>query len=588
MMETIKKFLIFFLLSLAVLAAAFAAPPRVAVGDFTVTSDNPKLKYVGKGLAEMVAAELAASKGVILIDRDKREAALGEMEFSLSGMADAESQIEAGKLLSADYLLFGEIIDMDQAVLVSCKMIKVETGQVAWTDKNLGPLSDYDKISRKFAVSALKGLGAEKAAVAVAAPKVESKASAEKKVEAIVAFSGAVAALDKKDNAEAKRQIAKAKAIDPTNAAVTAYAAKLAGGSPRFLVELDSFSATYNPALLGFEDKLRVYTWQSVAEPVGSDVDQYGGYAVMPTSNPDDSIYYKEGLFTNRTGVLVPIGKRMGIMAEFNIPNRNSYVGSDSPASDWNLTNPEFEVGKATQVNLDQQFYGANLGIGYRILESLSVGVAGGAAYLAKGTEQPETAVFSDIYPETVGLYYSATAGLAYRSAGGALSADAELAWTNQPSFLLDGPDDGDYSASNAYLDNSTQPLLVSAGATAALFNHRLFVNARGIGEFGTDERGFLAFRAIPGLELWPLSGVALRASYEYAYVSVEEGGYTGGEASASGSGFMGGITFSFRGFELSANYINRFRPLHELPGAGHQNMALLFGLSYSGLVERK
>ena len=44
-------------------ASVFAAPPRLAVGDFSVTSDDPRLKYVGKGLAEMVAAEIASSDG---------------------------------------------------------------------------------------------------------------------------------------------------------------------------------------------------------------------------------------------------------------------------------------------------------------------------------------------------------------------------------------------------------------------------------------------------------------------------------------------------------------------------------------------
>jgi TolB-like protein len=574
-----------FLLWFAV-SSASAAPPRVAVGDFTVTSDNPRLKYVGKGLAEMVAAQLAASKGLTLIDRDKREAALGELEFSLSGMADAKSQMEAGKLLAADYLLFGEVIDMDSAVLVSCKLIKVETGEVAWTDKNLGPLADYDAISRKLASSALKGLGAQKAAAVAAAPKAETKASAEKKVEAIVAFSGAVNALDNKDRVEAKKQIDVAKAIDPGNAAVAAYAAKLAGGSPRFLVELDGYAPTYNPALLGFEDKLRIYYWISSAKPVGSDVDKYGIIRIEPTPNIDDTIVYKESTMTNRLGALMPIGDKMGIMAEFSTAMKNNYVGSDVPYSMWHFTNPGLSASD-NQINLDQNFRGGSIGFGYRILPSLSVGVAGGAAYLPKGNTE-SVKVFSDVYPDAVGLYYNATAGIAYRGAESGLSADAELVWTDQPAFLLDGPANGDYSASNATLDESTQPLLFSVGTTAAFLDRRLFANLRGIGDFGTDKRGFLALRAIPGLEFWPFPWIALRAAYEYAHVGVNEGGYSGGSASASGSGFMGGATLSLWGFELSVNYINRFRPLHELPGAGHQNQALLVGLSYSGLVSRK
>ena len=581
-----KRSLIALLLAALAAASAFAGPPRLAVGDFTVTSDNPKLKYVGKGLAEMVAAEISASKAVLLIDRDKREELLGEVEFSLSGLADSSAQVEAGKLLTADFLLFGEIIDMGSSILVSCKMIKVETGEVAWTDKNLGALSDYDKISRAFAASALKGLGAEKAAAVAAVPKKEPKpgkqASAEKRVEAIVAFSGAVNALDKKDTAEAKRQIQAAKAIDPANAAVAAYAAKLAGGSPRFLVELESYAPTYNPALLGFEDKLRLYTWVSNAEPVGDDLLAYDQIPVHPTSDPGDTIDFKESLQTTRVGATLPVGKRLGLLAEINMVDKNGYVGSLSPDSTWTLTNAS-----NTQVNLGQQFKGGTLGLGLRLSPTLSLGLSGGASYLPEG--KPQTVpVFSDVYPDAVGLHFNAAAGLAFKSADGALCADVEFVWTDYPAFLLDGPDNGDYSASNAYLDKSTQPLLASAGFAAGFLDRRLFASLRGIGEMGTDERGFLAFRAIPGLEFWPFPWLALRGSYEYAYVSVSDGGYSGGAATASGSGFMGGITLAFKGFELSANYINRFKPLRELPGAGHQNQAFLVGLTYSGLVERK
>jgi TolB-like protein len=149
-------------------SAVFAAPIRIAVADFKVASDNTRLKYVGKGFAEMISAELAMSKAVMLIDRDRRAAILGEMEFSLSGAVDEQSQARIGKLLSADYLVFGEIIDMDAQILITCRIVRVETGEVAWTDKILGPLSDYDAVSMRLASSALKELGGETAATVAA------------------------------------------------------------------------------------------------------------------------------------------------------------------------------------------------------------------------------------------------------------------------------------------------------------------------------------------------------------------------------------------------------------------------------------
>ncbi len=87
-----RAFVSVVLLLLGVLS--FAAPPRLAVVDFAVSSENPRLRFVGKGLAEMIAAELAQSKGIVLIDRDRRAELLREQEFALSEAADAEAQVE--------------------------------------------------------------------------------------------------------------------------------------------------------------------------------------------------------------------------------------------------------------------------------------------------------------------------------------------------------------------------------------------------------------------------------------------------------------------------------------------------------------
>ncbi|GAB1433367.1 hypothetical protein MASR2M29_19930 [Spirochaetota bacterium] len=183
----------------------YAAPLRVAVSDFTVYSDNPRLKYVGKGMAEMVAAELSSNKTLTLIDRNRRAELLGELEFSLSEASSDENRLRLGELLAADLLLFGDIIDMDKNILVSCTLIRVETGETIWTDKRQGTLANYSSISRALAFSVLAALGqTTKAAI-----RKEAQVSDEKKEEAIIAFSGAVDALDRNDLAAARREIKK-------------------------------------------------------------------------------------------------------------------------------------------------------------------------------------------------------------------------------------------------------------------------------------------------------------------------------------------------------------------------------------------
>jgi TolB-like protein len=77
----------------------------VAVIDFAVQSENPSYKYLGKGFAEFAAIELARSRDVLLIEREKRNKALEELAFSLSDIADESKQLEVGQFLSAQYLV---------------------------------------------------------------------------------------------------------------------------------------------------------------------------------------------------------------------------------------------------------------------------------------------------------------------------------------------------------------------------------------------------------------------------------------------------------------------------------------------------
>ncbi len=579
-----KKKSLVVLCALVTIGAAFAAPPSLAVVDFSVTSDNPRLKYVGKGLAEMVAAELAASKGIVLVDRERRAALLGEMEFALSGLASAEAQLEMGKLLAVDYLLFGEIVDMDSAVLVSCRMIKVETGAVAWSDKNLGPLADYDGISKKLAASALKGIGAGRSAAAAPAPAKAPKVAAAKREEALLAFSGAVDSLDKKDTSAAKKQIEVAKAIDPRNAAVAIYAAKLASGSPRFLVELEKYAPTYNPALLGLIDKGGAYSWVGVSRLVGSDVGEYGIVAVE-TPTPGGGLKAKEAGFSTRLGALLPLGAKAGLMAEAVISNSNLYSGFNDPSASAPFV---VEDPAHKELNLDFTPLGAVVGGGCQVAPGLSLGVSLGAAYLQPNNTSSFVGSWSAIYPETVGLHFLAAAGAAYRTPDGTFSAELEAVYSSLPEFYVLAPPGGIADGNPGSFKKGQVPLIASLGLTGGFLDQRLFANLKTIGEIGLDARGYFSIRAMPGLELWPLPWLALRGVYEYSHLTVGAGAIRSGGGTASGSGFMGGVTVVLGSFELSANYINRYRPFRLLPGAGHQDNTFLVGLVWNGLGARR
>jgi TolB-like protein len=134
-------------LYIAVLFAALAAwpavgqnrtPDRLAVVDFAVTSNDPRLAFVGKGLAEMLAVELAVNRRLALVERERRAELLGELEFALSAAAAPSELAAAGRLLAADYLVFGSVVDMGGPILVTCRLVAVASGEIVWNGRSSG------------------------------------------------------------------------------------------------------------------------------------------------------------------------------------------------------------------------------------------------------------------------------------------------------------------------------------------------------------------------------------------------------------------------------------------------------------------
>ena len=93
----------------------------VSVSDFGVESKKEEYTFIGKGISTLVAGELRRTKAVKLLERSKMNKIMEEQKLSLTGLVDENSQVELGKLLAADYIIFGEIIDIGRSLLISAR-----------------------------------------------------------------------------------------------------------------------------------------------------------------------------------------------------------------------------------------------------------------------------------------------------------------------------------------------------------------------------------------------------------------------------------------------------------------------------------
>ncbi len=122
----ISAFLFFFFIGWNVCLAEIT----LAVLDFENNSifNSDDYDPLKAGIAEMMISELTRIKSVEIVERQKLHAILDELKMAQSGLTHNNS-IQAGKIVGADYLVFGSfIVTMDDKIRIDTRVVEVETG----------------------------------------------------------------------------------------------------------------------------------------------------------------------------------------------------------------------------------------------------------------------------------------------------------------------------------------------------------------------------------------------------------------------------------------------------------------------------
>lgn len=100
----------------------------VAVSGF-ISSKNGESALV-EILNEMAVTEIGKIDTLTLVERGRLGTLLEEQKLSLSGLTDTSTAIEVGKLLSANYLVTGSVIEMERSVVIFGRIINVVSGEI--------------------------------------------------------------------------------------------------------------------------------------------------------------------------------------------------------------------------------------------------------------------------------------------------------------------------------------------------------------------------------------------------------------------------------------------------------------------------
>lgn len=88
-------------------------------------------------LTDLLALELAGSKALTAVERQRVDDVVKELKLSESGVVDPQRAVKAGKLLSADKLVFGTVARVGDFYQLSARMVDTQSGALVATSQVL-------------------------------------------------------------------------------------------------------------------------------------------------------------------------------------------------------------------------------------------------------------------------------------------------------------------------------------------------------------------------------------------------------------------------------------------------------------------
>jgi len=190
------------LLALSLIAPHSAwAEKTIAISYFDNTSGDVRFNPLSKGIADMLITDLSKIPEVNIVEREKLEKLLQEIELGSSKYFDQKTAQKLGKGLGAEAILTGAFLVLDEQLRIDARLVDVASGNILTAESVSGSKDDFFALHAKLVQLLVKEL------------KMDYKAGAGTKVknvtlDAVVDYSTAIDYYDKGLSADASAILA--------------------------------------------------------------------------------------------------------------------------------------------------------------------------------------------------------------------------------------------------------------------------------------------------------------------------------------------------------------------------------------------
>ncbi len=133
----------------------------LAVLDFTNSSidDYERLSPLEKGFSSLFINQLNGATELKVIERERIQWLLDELDLQArEDRVDQQTAVRAGKLLGAQAVLLGSYIKHGKKMVITARLVKVETGEIIMSEKVTGKADRFFELADNLSLNIAKSI----------------------------------------------------------------------------------------------------------------------------------------------------------------------------------------------------------------------------------------------------------------------------------------------------------------------------------------------------------------------------------------------------------------------------------------------
>jgi TolB-like protein len=211
--------LLFFATTAAVTAPERIDPPAdgavVAVLRFDNNTGDDKYQHLGRALSSMMISDLSVIEDITLVERDRLEELMAELDLQQSAYVDPASAQNIGMIIGAEYVVAGAFVTAEPEMRLDTRIARVETSEIVTTAEVRGQSESLFDLQQRLADEIVEGLQLVLTQEQKDRLRAQQEANRIDDMDTVLAYSQALCLLDYGEYVEAYERIQDVEAAAP-------------------------------------------------------------------------------------------------------------------------------------------------------------------------------------------------------------------------------------------------------------------------------------------------------------------------------------------------------------------------------------